>query len=319
MYETYKQVKMKMNDAKKARGYRSTHGASAGVGRGPWKLQGSISARLEQAKAVSQCHRCEEYGHWKRECPKGKGKGSDQRGSSSTAKEVHIVEPSAGFEDVDYEEMIQNINAEVDEELAGFDAYVTEHDRSGVTLDRFRNSVEGKSQQIDVVNKALGQWSHSLVDDCQLNTISSVGLEQRPEPVVLRSFEVHSSDSNFSNQAEYAASLDSHAVPDTACRKTLIGEAVLSRMELKAKEQGWKVVRKPCRAVFKFGNAGSLTSEEAAIIPCRIGGRKVFLKASVLPGSGAGTPLLFSKKLLKKFCAVINTTHDSLISETLEL
>ena len=88
-------------------------------------------------------------------------------------------------------------------------------------------------------------------------------------------------------------------------------------MELKAKEQGWKVVRKPCRAVFKFGNAGSLTSEEAAIIPCMIGGRKLLLKASVLPGSGAGTPLLFSKELLKKLGAVINTTNDSLISETL--
>lgn len=48
-----------------------------------------------------------------------------------------------------------------------------------------------------------------------------------------------------------------------------------------------------------------------------IGGRKLLLKASVLPGSGAGTPLLFSKELLKKLGAVINTTNDSLISETL--
>ena len=192
VYETYKQVRMKMNDAKKARGYRPTHGASAGVGRGPWKLQGSISARLEQAKAVSQCHRCKQYGHWKRECPKGKGKGNDQRSSASTAKEVHIVEPSAGFEDADYEELIQDIDAEVDEELAGFDAYVTEHDRLGVTLDRFRNSVEGKSQQIDVVKKALGQWSHNFTDDCQPNATSSVGLEQRPEQVIHGgSFEVH--------------------------------------------------------------------------------------------------------------------------------
>jgi len=53
----------------------------------------------------------------------------------------------------------------------------------------------------------------------------------------------------FSDQAEYAKALDSHAVPDTPSRKTLIGEAVLSRMELKAKELGWKVVRKPCKAV----------------------------------------------------------------------
>ena len=317
VYETYKQVRMKMNDAKKARGYRSTPAAGVGMGRGPWKLQGSISARLEQAKAASQCHRCKQYGHWKRECPKGKGKGGDARGSSSTAKEVHIVDSGAGFEDGDYEELIRDIDAEMEDELTGLDVYVAEHDRSGFMLERFRSSVGVGSQHAEVAKEALGQWSHQSMDDCEPRTVTSLGIEQRPEPVVLRSFEVHSSEKEFPSQAEYAAALDSHAVPDTACRKTLIGEAVLSRMELRAKELGWKVVRKPCKAVFKFGNAGSLTSEEAAIIPCMIGGRKLLLKASVLPGSGAGTPLLFSKELLKKLGAVINTTNDSLISETL--
>ena len=201
VYETYKQVRMKMNDAKKARGYRSTSAASVGVGRGPWKLQGSISARLEQAKAASQCHRCKQYGHWKRECPKGKGKGSDQRGSASTAKEVHIVDTGASFEDADYEELIRDIDAEVDEELTGLDAYVTEHDRSGVMLERFRSSVGVESQRAEVAKKALGQWSHQFEDDCRPKTSVSVGIEQRPEPVVLRrSFEVHSSDTEFSNQ-----------------------------------------------------------------------------------------------------------------------
>ena len=34
VHETYQQVRMKMNDAKKARGYRSTSAASVGVGKG---------------------------------------------------------------------------------------------------------------------------------------------------------------------------------------------------------------------------------------------------------------------------------------------
>jgi len=178
VYETYQQVRMKMNDAEKARGYRSTSAASVGVGRGPWKLQGSISARLEQAKAASQCHRRKQYGHWKRECPKGKGKG--QRGSSSAAKEVHIVDSGAGFEDEDYEEMIRDIDAEVDEEFTGLDVYVAEHDRSGFMLERFRSSVGVESQHAEVAKEALGQWSHHFGDDCQPRTVMSLGIEQRP-------------------------------------------------------------------------------------------------------------------------------------------
>eukprot|EP00434_Breviolum_minutum_P016323 symbB.v1.2.014384.t1/scaffold1052.1/size141681/1 len=230
VYETYKQVRMKMNDAKKARGYRSTPAAGVGMGRGPWKLQGSISARLEQAKAASQCHRCKQYGHWKRECPKGKGKGGDARGSSSTAKEVHIVDSGAGFEDGDYEELIRDIDAEMEDELTGLDVYVAEHDRSGFMLERFRSSVGVGSQHAEVAKEALGQWSHQSMDDCEPRTVTSLGIEQRPEPVVLRSFEVHSSEKEFPSQAEYAAALDSHAAmllsPDSQALFQELGQVV---------------------------------------------------------------------------------------------
>ena len=86
----------------------------------------------------------------------------------------------AGFEDEDYEEMIRDIDAEVDEEFTGLDVYVAEHDRSGFMLERFRSSVGVESQHAEVAKEALGQWSHHFGDDCQPRTVMSLGIEQRP-------------------------------------------------------------------------------------------------------------------------------------------
>ena len=63
--------------------------------------------------------------------------------------------------------------------------------------------------------------------------------------------------------------LDSYGVPDTASRRSLIGEAVLNKLEGQTKKMGDQVVRKPCVSEFKFGNCGMLTSTKVAQIPCR--------------------------------------------------
>ena len=52
VYETHKQVRSKMNEMKKTKGFRSYGDGSRG--QRPWKLTGSISAQIEQAKRVSR-------------------------------------------------------------------------------------------------------------------------------------------------------------------------------------------------------------------------------------------------------------------------
>lgn len=82
------------------------------------------------------------------------------------------------------------------------------------------------------------------------------------------------------------APISSHAVPDTACRKTLIGQYTLRDMERHVHDRGLKVKRLKGVNVFRFGNAGELTSTEIAHIPVYLGSTPVVIKAAVLPGSG---------------------------------
>eukprot|EP00435_Cladocopium_sp_Y103_P043962 s1603_g12.t1 len=117
---------------------------------------------------------------------------------------------------------------------------------------------------------------------------------------------------DFSN-AEQAASLDSHAVPDTACRRTLIGDYVLSLLESRLNEKGLIVTRRREDNEFRFGNAGVLKSSEVASIPVTIGDRHVVVHAAVLPEPGSRTPFLFSKELLKCLESVLDTSTDEMI------
>ena len=93
--------------------------------------------------------------------------------------------------------------------------------------------------------------------------------------------------------------LETNAVPDTACRRTLIGEYTLSRLERHLMKQGYKVKKVPGEFSFRFGNSGTLVSREIAVLPACLGGKHFALKASILPKEGKCTPLLLSKEFLR--------------------
>ena len=100
-------------------------------------------------------------------------------------------------------------------------------------------------------------------------------------------------------EAYTVAGLDRHAVPDTACRRSLIGERVLKRLEAHVRAAGLYVARRPRVTMFQFRSAGTVKSVEDAAIPCVIGNRKVAFQVAVLPVPGAETPFLMSKELLR--------------------
>lgn len=80
--------------------------------------------------------------------------------------------------------------------------------------------------------------------------------------------------------------LSRNAVPDTACRRSLVGAYTLGRLEAHLKKQGYQVKRVKGNSTFRFGNAGTLVSQEVAILPCCLGGKKFLVKASILPDEG---------------------------------
>ena len=148
-----------------------------------------------------------------------------------------------------------------------------------------------------------------MIATYEQDVLSAVGSSQSPKgakPSFSKPhFEVHESQ-----VGSVFAALDEHAVPDTACRKTLIGDYTLRGLECKLGLRGLKVVRRPEKNYFKFGNAGTLTSHEIAQIPVSLGSRRVVIHAAVLPGDGSHTPFLLSKEILKQLHCVMNMQDD---------
>ena len=76
-------------------------------------------------------------------------------------------------------------------------------------------------------------------------------------------------------------------VPDTACRRTLVGEYTLRQLERHLRRQGMSVSRTAEISEFRFGNSETLTSHEAVIMPAKLGSQEFLIKAAVLQHSSS--------------------------------
>ena len=56
-----------------------------------------------------------------------------------------------------------------------------------------------------------------------------------------------------------------------------------------------------------------LRTTKTALIPISLGGKRIAIKAAVLPQSGAQTPLLLSKELMRGLKAKIDVENDRLV------
>ena len=106
------------------------------------------------------------------------------------------------------------------------------------------------------------------------------------------------------------ADLAEHGVPDTACRRTLVGESVLQRMSEALRQLGLRVRFVRENHEFRFGNSGTLSTKVSALIPVCLGGKQLAIRAAVLPGAGSETPLLLSKELLRKLQVKLDMGDD---------
>ena len=87
--------------------------------------------------------------------------------------------------------------------------------------------------------------------------------------------EVLSAQPNLDTCESIDSILGQCAVPDTACRRSLIGEYTLGMLERHLRSQGYRVIRRRGRSELKFGNDETLISWEDALIPACIGGNHV--------------------------------------------
>ena len=92
------------------------------------------------------------------------------------------------------------------------------------------------------------------------------------------------------------------ACVDTGCTRSLIGRDTLSRLRHMLKEKRMQVHTDRGECSFRFGGDFSYTSQDIAVIPCRIGRHMCSIRAFIVPGQ---TPLLHSLPLLNAWEAVI--------------
>ena len=276
-FETYTDIRKKMKEHKTSRGFypRPAPGKNK---QETWRLSGSIKGRIEQLKARTQCNVCKRTGHWKRECPMRSNASSSN--NTEKNKEVMLVEGN---------EKVQEL----------WEIFMNE----------------------DSATKDMA-WQHSLANDV-LNSgnsdTHSTGNQQRlhgSSSSSTRSTERRQASEVFQEQGQLRVEdfedpvLTKCGVPDTACRKTLVGQTVLANIEKHLKDQGLRVQRAKTVCEFRFGNNGILSSEEVALIPACIHGKRFIVKAAVLPAEGSSTPLLLSKKFLRQLGSVIDLSSD---------
>ena len=315
-FETYSEIRRKIQEKKKVRGFQTKPDAPA------WKLSGTVQGRIEQIKSRTRCRKCGRIGHWKRECPemnRRHGGGERHRGgvteTNKEITEVHSAEVAVLENDEKHDHVWQlfqerpekdvSWTSSVDVQRDGFsDTHATGNQQRQQQDDHGNSGVKDVKPAVTVATKSESPTRGKGVRDFPDGEIKEVyvcdGISRG---------EVLSADAG-AESGEPDLILASHAVPDTACRRTLIGEYTLSMLGQHLKRQGCDVQKRKGKSEFRFGNAGILVSREVAIIPACVGGKRLLIKASILPGSGQYTPLLLSKELLKQLGAVIDLEKD---------
>lgn len=285
-FESYTDVRRRMQEQKKNRGYYPRNfekGKTEG-----YKITGAIRGRIDAIKARTRCHHCKQTGHWKRECPaRGSGSASSgQGGKVSDKKEVLFVEADEKTKQL-------------------WEAFY----------------VTTESEEKDVT------WGSELPNDCRnagnADTHSTGNRQRDDQSLVVQKEDVRRPERPFCQDGFHEAHLSEQflndsclatcGVPDTACRKTLVGHETLARIETELFKHGLKVKRATVSNEFKFGNAGTLQSTEVAMIPGHVAGKRIVVKAAVLPGSGQETPLLLSKEFLRQLGTVLDLDHDEAV------
>ena len=271
--ESYSEVRRKLAEQKKSRGYYPSPTTSKGQAES-WKISGSIRGRIEALKSKTRCHRCRKVGRWKKECPM-----NQSSARSSTSKEVMIIEE----DDLVSRQMWESFMTEEGEKLVQWGADMANDVRNAGFADSHSTGNRQRPGESAVVQND----------------------ERRPQPDV---FEVFHAEGLLRDGLD--PQLACCGVPDTACRRSLVGKDTLVMIEGFLKKQGLKAKKAKVSNHFKFGNSGTIQSEETVLLPANLAGKRFVIKAAILPEGGKDTPLLLGKELMRQLGCVLDLRRD---------
>ena len=312
----------------KGKGHGFQKGSMGNFGNASMGRRKTLADRI----ANSTCRRCGKPGHWKRECPLGQG-----TSSAGDAKRITDGEAFTGIMTEEYTVLNTNVNPiqDKDEEVitqlpANAQYYAYGHLEVGQVpkihdIGSFgpimesdgvkRGEFPGESECVFLGVAERGRYNlkqtlvHHLRKCCRSTDPKSAEATFSHEPVrsetTFLQNHVSSAGGHEIFNAEEAAD---EAIIDTGASRAVIGS---DRLEMLVRtfpgEIRSKVMKVPTDGVvFKFGNAGRLSSDYAVLLPRA---QNDWLRVEVVPGQ---TPFLISNAVLGKLRGVVDVESQRL-------
>ena len=271
--------------------------------KGSWKSSWTPPRKtLAERIANSTCRICSKPGHWRRECPQRFERQAETTTMAETPYEpeqdpelmdtlpddVQDYEPCP-YSSKEFGRVVGSIAPVVwhgfeNQKTHGGDQIFTVWD-SGVFGNHLRSALK--------VAQRPGRFEVAPSAKTRIN------FEKASSPT-LPALNVH--DQNGLGQMMEEAS--DEAILDTGASRTVIGSRWVEGLIQALK--GVKVKRGPSNCVFKFGNSGTLQSQEALFLPRKGRG---WLRVEIVPGS---TPFLLSNAVVQGMKGVIDSYRGKL-------
>ena len=318
-FNAYSEARRRLTEKFRSRGFWPV---SSGKGKGRSSFKGvskgkfgkshqSSRKSLQQRIMESKCRICGKVGHWKAECPSRNDATSSTSARSSqaptsfvqatTMESSHDIPDALPLEFLSLPEVAQPIdethpNLSIASVFVGVDQKgYNDKSKLRVTLQRWEDCQN--SRLSSPRNEVCEKFPKSRLMQRMMKSKSDV-------PAVSKPVE--------SPEVALFASHSSFGVVDLGATKTVIGSdnvvELLNNLHPKVRDL---IERCPCHITFRFGNHGTLQSQQALVIP--FAGFR--LKVAVVPGS---TPFLLSNTLLRAIGAVIDTDQNRLWSSKLQ-
>ena len=302
----YTEARRRLSEKVKSRGFwplsQSSKGKSKGFNRGVKgkfsKGHNSSRKTLQQRILSSTCRICGKMGHWKAECPSR----NDATGASRPQAPTSFVQVQSEAQGLPLEFLnLPAFEEAVDVPLASVSqCFVCHSERVDKmeSKDRLQRSIQ---RWLTSKTTAAVPRPHDVQDS------STSWSTVKPEPVAANPC-TRPDQGSLTEHAAMFATYSSMGVVDLGATKTVIGSNLVKDLLDGLSPEARKAVRRcPCAITFRFGNQGTLQSEQALVIPIH----GLWLKVAVVPGS---TPFLLSNTLLRAIGAIIDTSQKTIFA-----
>ena len=231
-----------------------------------------------------------EKGHWKAECPernKNTSSGSNSAGTSAAAAMTVAAVPHHGPAEpnglpIEFMKLPIVFEPSLDESRMQVIHHVS------VVTDELRERIRLRGGRQNLLSQ---------------------NMSQKP----LRNETMSVRHDQYAREAEESAYFSTHGtcgILDTGATKSVVGSKLLpSLIESLPDHVRKQLSRTTCAITFRFGNQGTLDSQQALVIPFKSIG--LGLKIAIVPGE---TPLLLSNTLVRTLKASIDSDRECLSS-----